>query len=130
MRRGFQIASVTILPALVVAFIFFTERRASPDEESLIEIVSIGLLNALTFALPQFVWLAATGLFHFTSRVCDTALVAADIMLLVFAFVVVFQTDPFAGSWLWLIYWPLAIIASVFTGIVARLLAPKGLTTR
>jgi hypothetical protein len=97
MRRWFRIASITILPVVVVAFIFLTERRTSPGEDSVFEVVGLGLLNALTFALPQFAWLAARGLFHFTSRVCDAGLVAADLMLLVFAVVVVFQTDPFAG---------------------------------
>src|SRR4029434_9049475 len=103
MRRWFRIASITILPVVVVAFIFLTERRTSPGEDSVFEVVGLGLLNALTFALPQFACVSARGLFHFTSRVCDAGLVAADLMLLVFAVVVVFQTDPFAGSWLWLI---------------------------
>jgi hypothetical protein len=110
---------------------FITSERASPSGESIIEITAFGLINALLFALPQFIWLAATALFRVSWRVCDAGLVAADVVLLVYGVLVTFRTDLTAGSGMWYLeYLPVAIIASVLAGIVARLSAPKGLTSR
>jgi hypothetical protein len=53
---------------------------------------------------------------------------ASDIVLLAFGVFLTFQTDPAAGAMAWIIYLPVAIIASVLAGIIARLSAPKGLT--
>jgi uncharacterized membrane protein YwaF len=108
-----------------VVFVSLLGPRLAADTEPPIDLVVIGLLNALVFALPQLVWLGATALFHLSSRVCDSGLVAADLILVVFAILVVIQTDTLACSFLWLLYVPVAIIASVLTGIVARVSAVK-----
>jgi len=50
-----------------------SDRRIS--SESVIEIIASGLVNALSFAMPQFAWFAATALCHFSGRVCDATLV-------------------------------------------------------
>jgi hypothetical protein len=115
----------------VIAGITFFDELRSPSGESLIEIAGIGLINIPMLALPQLIWLAATALFHLSWRVCDAGLLAADVVLLAFGVLIAFQTDSSAGSGMWaLVYLPVAIIASVLTALVARVLAPKGLTRR
>jgi hypothetical protein len=103
----------------------FTSERAAPSGESVIEITGIGIINVFMFAMPQFVWLAATAVFRLSWRVCDAGLLAAEIMLLALGVLLTFQTTPDAGRVLWVIYLPVAIIASVLTALVARASAPR-----
>ncbi len=109
---------------------FVKHREFDLDAESLLELAGFGLLNALTFALPQLLWLSATLIFQLTSRVSDAGLVAADILLIAFGFALATATDPAAGGWLWLIYVPVATIVAVLTGVVAHISKAKDLTRR
>jgi hypothetical protein len=107
----------------------WSSKKAVPSGDSLIETIGIGLINVPILALPQLIWLAATALFHLSWRVCDAALVAADIVLLACGVTVMYQTEPAGGMW-WIVYFPIAIVASILTGLVARVSAPKRLTNR
>jgi len=127
MRAWFRIASV-ILPLAVIAIGTIAGPTADvplpqiPLHEQLFFVA----VNWLFFAAPQVIWLAIARVFRFTPRVCDQGLAAADLVFLFFC-ILIFTTH---GVLFWLFYLPLAFIASILAGGIARAANTAGLTKR